>query len=564
MPNNYQLTKSNKTILYFLGTWALVNFFQAAFTELLHDEAYYWVYSRHLDWGYFDHPPMIALLVKMGYAIFSNELGVRFFITLLNTSTLWIIWKIIDDTDFKLFFIIAISSVIINVGGFIAVPDIPQVFFTALFFLFFKYYLEKDSIWTIVGLTLATIGMAYSKYQGVLVFGFAFLSSLHLLKRKSFWLMVVVVCLSLIPHLNWQYVQEFPTFRYQFLDRSQVPYKIEFFFNYILGQLLIFGPFISFLLFYAAFKFKTRTAFEKTLKWCFFGFFGFFLVQSFRGRIEPNWTVMGAIPLLYFGYFMIKNNPKMKRWAYRLAIPTLVLIAIARIYLMFDFLPDGLLKRPAEFHGNVEWASDIAQAAGDLPVIFHNTYQKPSKYMFYSGKFAHAVNSYDYAGKEYDLMLKTEEELQGQKVFRFHNGSTAQNALQCGKVENKKYEIVDAFYYFNRVKIELPQMSYTVPLDTTIFIKVAISNPTDKAIDFQPHLDHLQIKYCLFWYGKPAYCEPIKREFPIKELQAGEKIEMELPITTPKKHGKHWRFRFGIQYKDFLGRNSHFTKIRTQ
>ncbi len=52
---------------------------QSGLTELQDDEAYYWVYSHFLDWGYFDHPPMTALLIKMGYAIFHNELGVRLF-----------------------------------------------------------------------------------------------------------------------------------------------------------------------------------------------------------------------------------------------------------------------------------------------------------------------------------------------------------------------------------------------------------------------------------------------------------------------------------------------------
>ncbi len=30
------------------------------------DEAYYWVWSRHLAWGYFDHPPMIAWIIRIG------------------------------------------------------------------------------------------------------------------------------------------------------------------------------------------------------------------------------------------------------------------------------------------------------------------------------------------------------------------------------------------------------------------------------------------------------------------------------------------------------------------
>jgi dolichol-phosphate mannosyltransferase len=47
--------------------------------ELLPEEAYYWNYSRHLDIGYLDHPPMVAWLIRFGTGIFGNtEIGVRF------------------------------------------------------------------------------------------------------------------------------------------------------------------------------------------------------------------------------------------------------------------------------------------------------------------------------------------------------------------------------------------------------------------------------------------------------------------------------------------------------
>ena len=46
--------------------------------DLLPTEAYYWNYSRHLDFGYLDHPPMVALLIRVGTAAFGNtEFGVR-------------------------------------------------------------------------------------------------------------------------------------------------------------------------------------------------------------------------------------------------------------------------------------------------------------------------------------------------------------------------------------------------------------------------------------------------------------------------------------------------------
>ncbi len=49
---------------FLLGTLLILNLIQAANTELLDDESYYWAYSRFPAWGYFDHPPMIAVMIR--------------------------------------------------------------------------------------------------------------------------------------------------------------------------------------------------------------------------------------------------------------------------------------------------------------------------------------------------------------------------------------------------------------------------------------------------------------------------------------------------------------------
>lgn len=550
--------KLPKSIYPYLLFWLLLNLVQASFTELIHDEAYYWFYGQHLAWGYFDHPPAIGLLTHLGGSLFENELGVRFFIVLLSTATLWLIWKIIDSDDPALFFCLAFSAVIMHVGGFIAVPDIPLVFFTALFFYFFRQYLEKDSWLTALWLALAVAGMAYSKYNGALVVIFAMLPNLKLLRRPSLWLIPLVVAVLYLPHVLWQIENEFQTFRYQFIDRSNVPYKIEFFFNYILGQLLIFGPLMGFLLFPAAVKFKVRNAFDRTMKWCFYGFFSFFLLQSLKGRIEPNWTVLAVVPVLYLGYHFIKNKEKQRQWAFRLMVPSLALIFLFRFFAVCDFLPEGLLKKN-ELHGWDVWAQRIAEKAGDLPVVFHNTFQKPSKYMFYARKFAHSANYVDYAGKEYDLKTDTEEWLQGKTVFRIH--AYGKDSLDA-YTETIKYDTVPDFRYYNLVKISIPQQTYKVPLDTVLEIPVKIENPTEKDIDFsQMPEDQLSLDYCLFWYGRVKDCQPAADRFPVRYLKAGESVDCKARIFTPKEKGKgqHWQFRLSIRARDFRGRNSNFT-----
>jgi hypothetical protein len=50
----------------------------AAVTPLTFDEAYYWMWSKNLAGGYYDHPPMVALVIRAGTLIAGDtELGVR-------------------------------------------------------------------------------------------------------------------------------------------------------------------------------------------------------------------------------------------------------------------------------------------------------------------------------------------------------------------------------------------------------------------------------------------------------------------------------------------------------
>ncbi|RLD73480.1 MAG: hypothetical protein DRI87_03860, partial [Bacteroidetes bacterium] len=81
-------TQSIRLYYGILLFWLLLNLVQAFFTELIHDEAYYYFYSTDLAWGYYDHPPMLALLIKLGSFILPGELGVRLLIVLFSVAAL--------------------------------------------------------------------------------------------------------------------------------------------------------------------------------------------------------------------------------------------------------------------------------------------------------------------------------------------------------------------------------------------------------------------------------------------------------------------------------------------
>src|SRR4030095_4111261 len=81
------------TGLAILGLVAL-RLIAAAFTPITFDEAYYWMWSKHLAGGYYDHPPMVAVVIRLGTLIAGDtELGVRLVSILLGLPMRWAIYR---------------------------------------------------------------------------------------------------------------------------------------------------------------------------------------------------------------------------------------------------------------------------------------------------------------------------------------------------------------------------------------------------------------------------------------------------------------------------------------
>src|SRR5690242_8105522 len=66
----------------------------AAVLPLSADEAYYWLWSRHLSSGYLDHPPAIAFLIRGGTALLgATEAGVRITCFAASLISTWLVWR---------------------------------------------------------------------------------------------------------------------------------------------------------------------------------------------------------------------------------------------------------------------------------------------------------------------------------------------------------------------------------------------------------------------------------------------------------------------------------------
>ena len=451
------LSKENTRIAWFALAWFLINLVQSYFTEIIEDEAYYWVYSEFPAWGYFDHPPMIAMLIKLGSLILPGELGVRLFPSLLGAATILVVYQLIPkgnrDPRIYIICIIAITLMHLNVAGFLALPDIPLVFFTSLFFLVLKRFLVEDRMVQALGLGLIIALMMYSKYHALLIIFFTILSDWKLILRKTFWVIVAVAVILYLPHIIWQVKNNFVSFQYHLVGRND-PFQPRQILEYLGNQLLVTGPFVGVLLLYLAFARPAKDAYERMLKFNLIGFFGFFFLSSVRGHVEPHWTAAAFPPMIVLAMLNIDRYPGLRKWIRVLGLASIPLILVIRAYLIVDFLP-----LPAHvtrmFHGKDVWARQIEEVAGNRPVVFMNKYQSPSVYWFYTGKKSFTRNNIYYRRNQYDVW-DMEADLQGKEVLLARWGQADSTRVISTKLEDIHYYMIKNYCSFNRLSIKIP------------------------------------------------------------------------------------------------------------
>jgi hypothetical protein len=437
----------------FYGAWLLLNFVQSAATGLLDDEAYYWVYSQFPDWGYFDHPPMVALLIKAGYAIFPSGFGVRLLFAVMSTLAIWMIEKLLPVKDDLLFYAITLSMALLQIGGIIAIPDTPLLFFTVVFFLLYKKLQEQPGpvIAILLGATIALL--LYSKYHGVLLVMFTVLSNTRMFGRYHIYLTGVTALVLFAPHIYWQYINGFPSLQFHLLERNAPEYRLSFTLDYIIGQLFLAGPISGFILLWCAFRKRPADYFERALKFTLVGFYLFFLVSTLKGRVEANWTVPAFVPVIVLSHQYLLNHPRLRSWIPRLAVLTMGLLFFLRMYTVVDFFPNTRFKED-EYHDNEEWAAAIKKQAGDLPVFFTDSYQRASKYWFYQGQPTLSLNTVDYRRNNFNFW-PLEEQFMGKKVYAIYQGKKQDYYRDSIATPKGIYlgRTIEHYFSFSRIRI---------------------------------------------------------------------------------------------------------------
>jgi len=148
--------------------------------ELLPEETYYWNYSRHLDIGYLDHPPMVAWLIRAGTTLFGeSEFGVRSGAILCGAIASWFVYRLtralFDDASALVALVLMQVLPFFFFGGIMMTPDAPltAAWAALLYYLHQALIADRASAWWRAGLCLG-LGLL-SKYTILMLAPVAFI-----------------------------------------------------------------------------------------------------------------------------------------------------------------------------------------------------------------------------------------------------------------------------------------------------------------------------------------------------------------------------------------------------
>lgn len=319
-------------LLLIISTAVFIHILCMIYANLLVEEAYYWNYAQHLDFGYLDHPPMVAFLIKITTAILgTNEFAVRssslfcwcltvFFsykwTELINRGAGWYSVMLLAVLPF--FFL---QSLVIT-------PDIPLILcWSALLYCLYRVLILNEAhYWYPAGLCLG-LGML-SKYTIVLlaIATFVFIvvqpTARTWLRRKEPYLAALLAALIFSPVIYWNATHEWVSFLFQSKRRFVATSSIDIH-NLLMLLVIFITPLGAFSL-WELLKKNTEHAVGLSLKskrfvqiYTFVPL-SFFALFSLNHEVNLNWIgpiFLALIPWLAAFAHAIAKKRRLWMWA---------------------------------------------------------------------------------------------------------------------------------------------------------------------------------------------------------------------------------------------------------
>ena len=292
-----------------------LGYIAAGVIELTKDEAYQWLWSKHLALSYYSKPPGIALIQFAGTSLWGDtEFGVRFFspvfAAILSLVMLRFMARELGTRQAVLLLLIVTSAPLLCIGTILMTIDPPLVLCWTLAMLAGWRAIQPNGTtknWLLAG---AGAGLGFlSKYSALYLvacwalFFLLWKPARVQLRKPGPYLALLLLALSTLPVLIWNSQHGWITLRHV-ADNAGIGSRwrptLNYFSEFVLVETALLNPVFFVGAVWASLAFWKRRH-QNPLGLYFFClgvpvFLGH-LLYSLHSRIQPNWIAPAIVPM---------------------------------------------------------------------------------------------------------------------------------------------------------------------------------------------------------------------------------------------------------------------------
>jgi hypothetical protein len=211
---------------------------------------------------------------------------------------------------------------------------------------------------------------------------------------------------------------------------------------------------------------------------------------------------------------------------------------------MTDVVPAAGSSIMPEFYGWKEWAHNVQQHAHGCPVAIVNSYQRASKYSFYTNSDGLSLNNMTYRSNQYDIWPIVDA-MQGKRVAVFRGWDEWSDTLESFDTPRGKMTVmfIDSFRCYNKYRIRLDKDWYTFPHSSDVEINLELLDEDPSNVKGRNAAYPVTLVYWRYYFADhngEHFIEAIDPD----TISSGQKKVVR--IRTPDKPGPYY-LRFGFK-----------------
>ena len=195
--------------------------YASGFYHYFRDELYFIACGRHLDWGYVDHPPLVAIYAWLGEHLGGSLRGFRFLATLSGTLRVILTGVITARlgggraAQALACTAVQLAPIYLGIESFLSMNTFEHVFWLACLLVVIEIANGASEKWWLAFGVFAGLGLQ-NKHSMVflgaaLVIAMLFTPLRRSLARPWIWLGGAIALVIFLPNLIWQIQRDFPT-----------------------------------------------------------------------------------------------------------------------------------------------------------------------------------------------------------------------------------------------------------------------------------------------------------------------------------------------------------------